>query len=254
MRWLKTLLAKIRRESNPSAVPVWDPSKLCCLPSEKAALEARNGVVQLDYISYLVNDLKISRIAESHVLELHKIAIADVYPCGGQYRHAAIDTTLPGGPLLPPQAMIQSLVREMLDRINNHQPHEFHLERPAYALWRMCRIHPFAGGNGRTARALCYLIICMEANWVLPGIPSIPATLAARKSQYLNALKLADRAENEGREGQEDLSAMVQLISTAYLKQIKGALKEITDRIREREPELLADEFGKIANEDDEEA
>ncbi len=32
----------------------------------------------------------------------------------------------------------------------------------AYALWRLNWIHPFIEGNGRTARAACYYLICMK--------------------------------------------------------------------------------------------
>ena len=39
----------------------------------------------------------------------------------------------------------------------------------AYALWRLNWIHPFVEGNGRTARAACYYLICMKAGRLLPG-------------------------------------------------------------------------------------
>jgi Fic family protein len=43
------------------------------------------------------------------------------------------------------------------------------LERAGYALWRFNWVHPFRGGNGRTSRAVAYLIVCMAEQMMLPG-------------------------------------------------------------------------------------
>jgi Fic family protein len=43
--------------------------------------------------------------------------------------------------------------------------------RAAYALCRLNWIHPFAGGNGRTARAFSYLIICLDMQIIRPCHP-----------------------------------------------------------------------------------
>lgn len=40
---------------------------------------------------------------------------------------------------------------------------------PAYALWRLNWIHPFVEGNGRTARAACYYLICLRQGRLLAG-------------------------------------------------------------------------------------
>ena len=45
---------------------------------------------------------------------------------------------------------------------------------PAYALWRLNWIHPFIEGNGRTARAACYYLICLRNGGLLPGIKIVP--------------------------------------------------------------------------------
>jgi hypothetical protein len=41
-------------------------------------------------------------------------------------------------------------------------------------MWSMNWIHPFFGGNGRTARALSYLVLSVKLGFVRPGTKTIP--------------------------------------------------------------------------------
>lgn len=62
---------------------------LLCPFERKAELEARNGAEQLAYIVDLL-DRGAKQLRESHVLGLQAIAVRDIYPCAGSYRHARI--------------------------------------------------------------------------------------------------------------------------------------------------------------------
>lgn len=42
-------------------------------------------------------------------------------------------------------------------------------EAAAYTLWGVNHVHPFCEGNGRTARALCYYVLCQKFGQWLPG-------------------------------------------------------------------------------------
>jgi hypothetical protein len=53
--------------------------KLLCTPEEKPRREAKNGVEQLDYIAYLVNELHVNDVRESFIRELHRLAIEGIY-------------------------------------------------------------------------------------------------------------------------------------------------------------------------------
>jgi Fic family protein len=69
---------------------------------------------------------------------------------------------------------------------------------PAYALWRLNWIHPFVEGNGRTARAACYYLICMRQGRLLPGKKIVPERIRENREPYYEALMEADRHWNEG--------------------------------------------------------
>jgi Fic family protein len=87
-----------------------------------------------------------------------------------------------------------------VDWLNDRSRH--FLVRAAFALWRLNYIHPFPGGNGRTARALCFLVLCIEAGGMFPGNPSLPTLIKGRKQQYLVALQATDAAWKGGGEAQ----------------------------------------------------
>jgi Fic family protein len=69
---------------------------------------------------------------------------------------------------------------------------------PAYALWRLNWIHPFVEGNGRTARAACYYLMCLKAGTLLPGKKIVPERIRENRQPYYEALEAADRHWDEG--------------------------------------------------------
>ena len=62
----------------------------------------------------------------------------------------------------------------------------------AFSLWRICWIHPFEEGNGRTARATCYLVLCAKLGFWLPGTNTIFTQIRADNRSYYDALSSAD--------------------------------------------------------------
>lgn len=78
---------------------------------------------------------------------------------------------------------------------------------PAYALWRLNWIHPFVEGNGRTARAACYYLICLKAGMILPGKKIVPERIRENRDPYYAALQAADRNWDQGDFDVSELSA-----------------------------------------------
>lgn len=207
-----------------------DNGPLLCDPAEKAPLEARNGVEQLDYITSLM-ERGTDDLRESHVLTLQALAIQDIYPCGGKYRDARKTVVITNSEhQLPEAAFVPTHVRDAVDWINNTRGTKSALERAAYALWRFNWIHPFAGGNGRTSRALAYLIVCMDAKMMLPGVPSMPTLVYDRRDDYIKALQAADKSARQvsaAGEGDIDFSEMSSFLQEMLTRQLAHAIKSL---------------------------
>lgn len=203
---------------------------LLCPSEQKAPLEARNGVEQLDYITSLI-ERGAEELRESQVLELQEIAIRDIYPCGGKYRDANKKVIIQNSDHeLPEAAFVPALVRDAVDWINASRGQRSALERAAYALWRFNWIHPFSGGNGRTSRAVAYLIVCMDAKMMLPGVPSMPTLIYDNRDEYIKVLRAADASAKVTVDGDPDFSAMSEFLQQMLTRQLAHAIDSLAAR------------------------
>ena len=71
-------------------------------------------------------------------------------------------------------------------------------ESAAYGLWQLNWIHPFVEGNGRTARATCYYLVCVRSGALLPGREILPERIKEDRGGYERALHAADAAWDNG--------------------------------------------------------
>lgn len=203
---------------------------LLCAPDQKAELEVRNGAEQLDYVTELVES-GARELRESHVLGLHAIAVRDVYPCGGRYRDATKDVFIQNSKhQVPHCALVPSYVRDAIDWVNRATKRSA-LERAAYAQWRFNWIHPFAGGNGRTSRAITYLIVCMHEGRMLPGVPTMPTLIYDAPDEYIAALRAVDESQRAADAQstpeqliQPDFSVMADFLRRMLMKQFAAAI------------------------------
>lgn len=149
---------------------------------------------------------------------LNYAAVANIAQFGGRFREEPISV----GNHLPPH----------FKDVPNHMDRFFSLihenwtisDDPtllaAYALWRLNWIHPFVEGNGRTARAACYYLICMKHGRLLPGRKTVPERIRADRQPYYAALRAADAAWNEG---QYDVSALAEYLARLLKAQLADA-------------------------------
>lgn len=127
---------------------------------------------------------------------LNAAAVANIAQLGGRYREQPIYVAdhIPPHFQDVPHAMDQciSVVHENWTVIENP------MILPAYVLWRMNWIHPFVEGNGRTARAACYYLICLKYGDMLPGSKSVPERIRDDREPYYAALRAADQKWADG--------------------------------------------------------
>jgi Fic family protein len=89
----------------------------------------------------------------------------------------------------------------------------------AFVLWRLNFIHPFVNGNGRTARAACYFVLCLKVGGWLPGSVILPELIRQERPKYVEALRAADETFNKG---QLDITKLHELLSELLKKQVGG--------------------------------
>lgn len=130
------------------------------------------------------------------------------------------EVTIQGSSFGPPAPnLLRDELDSMCDAINSAWTTVDALELAAFSLWRLNWIHPFVDGNGRTARALSYLILSIRIGGIIPGIPTIPEQLLHRRAEYLDALAKADITSKSGH---VDLTDLRDLIGSMLQRQLEA--------------------------------
>jgi Fic family protein len=203
-------------------------------PDEIAAREARNALRQFDAvverIEYWLQPDRPFKLRPSHIQELNRIALEGISALAGVYRPAGIG--IKGSTHKPVGAhLVPGLVEEMCDYVNEHWARSA-LHLAAYVMWRLNWIHPFTDGNGRTSRAVSYLVLCVRLGERVPGTRTVPDQIASDKKPYYTALEAADEA---WKRDQLDLTEMEQLLSALLATQLLSVLEAATQDARDRE-------------------
>lgn len=149
---------------------------------------------------------------------LNHAAVTNIAQMGGRYREEPIYV----GNHCPPHFRD---VPDLMDRFfslihENWQIMDHPTMIPAYALWRLNWIHPFVEGNGRTARAACYYLLCMRHGQLLPGKKIVPERIRENRKPYYAALQAADVAWEQGH---FDVSAMADYLGELLKQQLAEA-------------------------------
>jgi Fic family protein len=197
-------------------------------PEEKARREAENGIRQtelaLDIIKAFVKEKEQPfRLRQGILMQLHSVAWEGIHMFAGTFRNGV--ATIHGSHHDPvPAFRVADEVADMCDYVNEHWADKSAIHLAAYILWKLNWIHPFADGNGRTARAISYVVLSIRSNSLYPGTNSIPDQIATDKKPYYDALELADEAWKKT--SQIDVSALEKMLGEMLATQLLQGLKE----------------------------
>lgn len=154
-----------------------------------------------------------SMISTAIIQALNMHAISCLHVNAGQYRPCPVRV----GDYVPPDHYrVPELMNAFVNQVNRRWENTDPVLLAAYSLWQLNLIHPFINGNGRTARALCYYVICVKLGGLLRGDPILPELIRQNRDEYVALLKATDAAAQD--QDPEPLSGLhaflVRLIET----------------------------------------
>jgi Fic family protein len=168
-------------------------------PALYARIQEQNLLRQYDLLSNCIEiGLKkgIEFFDKYTLWALNYAAVSNISQFGGRFREEPIYV----GNHFPPHF---KEVPNQTDRFFSVVPENWAIldhptVLPGYALWRLNWIHPLIEGNGRTARAACYYLICLKQGRLLPGRKIVPERIRENREPYYAALRAADKAWDQG--------------------------------------------------------
>jgi hypothetical protein len=205
-------------------------------PIERAKREVENGLRQFELMSELIrSNIKKNKgsqflLRPRDILKLQEAALKNIHPLAGAYRNTPVKIT--GSKHAPPDYfLISEEVADLCGYVNSNWDRSSPLHLAAFLLWKLNWIHPFADGNGRTARAVSYAVMSIRLDGMLPGTPTIPEQIAANKGPYYDALEKADEAFERGHTDVSDLETMLSSMLSKQLLSIAVLSETSSDRL-----------------------
>jgi Fic family protein len=147
---------------------------------------------QYDFLRSIINAaLAIQRpmISTSIIKALNTHAISCLHVNAGEYRPCPVKV----GEYTPPDHYrVPELMNAFVNEVNHAWQGTDAVVLATYVLWKVNNIHPFIKGNGRTARALCYYVVCVKLGGLLKGSPVLPELIRQNRDEYVPLLKAVD--------------------------------------------------------------
>ena len=169
-------------------------------PALYTRIQEQNLLRQYDLLSNCIGiglEEGIEAFDKYTLWALNYAAVANIAQFGGRFRE---DPIYVGNHVPPHFEKVPDLMDRFFSMIHENWTIVDHPTWIAgYALWRLNWIHPFVEGNGRTARAACYYLICLKQGKLLSGKKIVPERIREDRKPYYAALQGADRAWDQGK-------------------------------------------------------
>lgn len=183
----------------------------------------QNGARQFDFLhtSWAIAHYGVGLQIDHHfICELNRYATHYISIQPGQYRrhyNVRVANHKPSD-----WCLVYGEMQEFIDVLCREWSKWDELQLAAYALWGVNHIHPFADGNGRTARALCYFVLCRKlGSWLRGRVAFIELIKEQRHDEYCEILQRMHDAKTDGM--MTDLGEMTAFLNEMVLQQIATA-------------------------------
>lgn len=192
------------------------------------ALEIANGNRQYDFLrSIVLASMEMQRpFLSQHVIKaLNFQAITCLHTNPGEYRPCQVKV----GDYYPPEHYrVSALMDDFVNEVNRSWDKQDPVVLAAFVLWKLNHIHPFINGNGRTARAACYFVLCLKFGGWLKGKTILPELIRGKHAEHVAALRAVDASLHAG---QLDLGPLHELLARLLNEQIASVDSDDEDEI-----------------------
>ncbi|WP_457442496.1 Fic family protein [Roseateles sp. P5_E4] len=181
-------------------------------------LAIANGNRQYDFLRSVVGaSLAVGRpfLSAEVIRALNFHAITCLHTSAGEYRPCLVTV---GSHNPPPHYRVPALMEDFINTVNRLWEATDEVVLAAFVLWRLNWIHPFINGNGRTARAASYFVLCLKAGQWLPGTTILPELIVRERARYVQALQQVDASAATSL----DLGPLHVLLSELINEQLNG--------------------------------
>lgn len=192
--------------TNTEAHPIYDK------------LQVENGLRHYDFLKSLVEiSIATNRpfLSQTVLKALNFHAIACLHTNAGMFRPCPVKVG--GREGFPPEWQLQDLMDDFMNIVNRSWAETDTFALAAFVLWRLNRIHPFINGNGRTARAACFFVLCVKSGGWLPYDPILPELIKQNRNEYVTILQKIDASEAEGK---LDVTPLAEFLSALIASQV----------------------------------
>jgi Fic/DOC family len=162
------------------------------------SLEISNGNRQYQFLNSIIQiaiDTNKRFLSQHLIKALNFHAITCLHTNPGEYRPCPVTV----GQHHPPEHYrIPALMDDFVNEVNRNWEQTDPVVLATFVLWRLNNIHPFINGNGRTARASSYFVLCVKAGGWLQGTTILPELIRQNHKEYCDALQLAHDSFAQG--------------------------------------------------------
>ena len=178
-----------------------------------------NGLRQYDFLRSVVEaSVAMGRpfLSQTVIKALNFHVITCLHTNAGEFRPCPVSV----GKYIPPEHYrVQALLDDFVNNVNRIWEATDPVVLAALVLWQLNWIHPFINGNGRTARAACYFVLCLKIGHWLPGETILPELIKQNREEYVIALQHVDQS---AKDGQLDLAPLHTLLTGLIVEQLES--------------------------------